>query len=119
MSDDPNDWGSAVWVGVLNSGGWQYTGSFSAQGRYVKLVSRSSSSNQRLYEVQVETDNREVTIEFNPVELNQVSFTHSLDVAWHGAVVTFEEEPIYPSLGGNIGLWVLVEYPPVVTITST
>jgi len=54
-------------------------------------------------------------IEFNPVERYAVDFTYPLDLTWHGAVVTFNGEPIYPS-SGYIGLWVMVEYPPSVTV---
>ena len=56
-------------------------------------------------------------IEFNPVGWAQypASFTYSLDTAWHGAVVTFNGEPIYPTVG-NIGLWVLVEHPPTIAV---
>jgi len=117
VSDDPNNWSSAVWTGTLNSGGWQYSGTFSAEGQYVKLVSLSSSSSQRLYEIEVETQERRATIEFNPVERYQASFTDPLDVTWHGAVVTFEDDPIYPSSGGNIGLWIMVEHPPLVAVS--
>jgi len=117
VSDDPANWGSAVWTGTLNSGGWQSSGAFSKQGRYVRLYSRSTSSSQRFYEVEVEVQERQTTIEFNPVERYQASFTYALDVTWHGAVVTFEDEPIYPSSGGNIGLWILVERPPTVAVS--
>lgn len=55
-------------------------------------------------------------IELNPVERYPADFTYPLDVTWKGAVVTFEGEPIYPSSGGNIGLWVMVEHPPTVTV---
>ncbi len=57
-------------------------------------------------------------IEFNPVEdgLNHdVSFLYPLDVTWHGAVVTFEGEPIYRS-EDDVGLWVMVENPPWITM---
>jgi hypothetical protein len=57
-------------------------------------------------------------IEFNPVERYQASFTYPLDVTWHGAAVTFNNDPnntIYPT-SGNIGLWVIVEYPPTVAV---
>jgi len=116
VSNDTSSWRS-VWNGTLNSGGWQQSGAFSVQGRYVRLYSRSNSSSQRLYEVQVETQEGQATIAFNPVERYQVSFTYPLDVSWHGAVVTFEGEPIYPSSGGNIGLWIMVEYPPIVAVS--
>ena len=54
-------------------------------------------------------------IEVNPVHLSSAQFETALDVTWHGAVVTFDSEPIYPS-SGHIGLWVMVEYPPTVTV---
>jgi hypothetical protein len=57
-----------------------------------------------------------VTIEFNPVAQFQASFTYPLDVTWHGAVVTFEDEPIYPN-SGSIGLWVMVEHPPAIAVS--
>ncbi|MEM2105935.1 MAG: hypothetical protein QXV21_05665, partial [Candidatus Bathyarchaeia archaeon] len=48
-----------------------------------------------------------------------VNFTYALDVCWYGAVLTFDGAsytPIYRSDGG--GLWVLVEYPPIITVTT-
>jgi len=56
-------------------------------------------------------------IEVNPVEedLDSISFTDARDLTWHGAVVTFDGEPIYPTSGYN-GLWVMVEHPPTVTV---
>ncbi|MGQ9460207.1 MAG: discoidin domain-containing protein [Candidatus Bathyarchaeaceae archaeon] len=116
ISDDPDNWGSAAWTGRIDGDGWEYSGQFQALGRYVKLVSKSNSSSQRLYEVQVEVQERQTTIEFNPVERYQVSFQYPLDITWSGAVVTFEDEPIYPT-SGTTGLWVLVEHPPTVTVS--
>jgi hypothetical protein len=56
-------------------------------------------------------------IEFNPVgrALYPASFLYSLDVAWHGAVVTFNGEPIYPT-SGTLGLWAIGEYPPTIAV---
>ncbi|MBX5326269.1 MAG: hypothetical protein ACQXXH_03785 [Candidatus Bathyarchaeia archaeon] len=57
-------------------------------------------------------------IEFNPVGRSQypASFQNSLDVTWFGAVVNFYgTDPIYPS-SGNIGLWILVEKPPTISV---
>jgi hypothetical protein len=40
-----------------------------------------------------------------------------MDVTWHGAVVTYDNTtPIYAS--DQSGLWILVEYPPTVTVTA-
>lgn len=50
VSDDPASWGSAVWTGILNSSGWQESGAFSKDGRYVKLVSKDDAKEQRMYE---------------------------------------------------------------------
>ena len=49
----------------------------------------------------------------------QTQFTYALDVTWHGAVVTFDgTTPIYNE-SGQTGLWVIVEYPPTITVTIT
>jgi hypothetical protein len=115
VSNDPTNWGPAVWTGTLNSPNWQYSATFSKLGRYVKLYSRSNSSLQKLYEVEVQITEKQSTIEFNPVERYSASFTYPLDVTWHGAVPTFVNEPIYPT-SGNIGIWAIVEYPPTVSV---
>jgi len=121
VSNDPTSWGSAVWTGALDSSNWRESGSFFAQGRYVKLRSLSTSSSQRLYEVQVQTQERQVTVEFDPVKRYSASFTYPLDVTWHGAIVAFDGgnpyDTIYPSSGGNIGLWLIVERPPQVAVS--
>jgi hypothetical protein len=116
VSDDPENWGSPVWSGRIDGNNWETSGSFSAEGRYVKLVTLSTSSSQRLYEVQVQTHERRGTVEFNPVEQYQVTdFYDTLDITWYGAVVTFDGEPIYRS-SDDVGLWVMVEHPPSVTV---
>lgn len=58
------------------------------------------------------------SIEVNPVDddLTLVSLPDPLDMTWYGAVVTFDvEEPIYRS-SDDVGLWVMVEHPPAVTV---
>lgn len=59
-------------------------------------------------------------IELRPVTLRQVQFTNELDVTWRGAVATFDNTvPIYTVTGVTpSGLWVLVEYPPKLTVTA-
>lgn len=56
------------------------------------------------------------TIELDPVRRFSASFTYALDLAWIGAVVTFNGTPIYPT-SGNIGLWIIAEYPPTITVS--
>jgi len=121
VSDDPENWGSLAWEGTEASdgSGWQSSGEFQAEGRYIKLYSKSSSSDQRMYEIEIArtSDEQSVTIEFNPVARFPAFFTHPLDVAWYGAVVTFtdEHDPVW--VDGNSGLWVMVEYPPIVSVS--
>jgi hypothetical protein len=49
VGDNPADLGAAVWEGVLNAGGWNESGAFEKNGRYVKLVSKSNAG-MSLYE---------------------------------------------------------------------
>jgi hypothetical protein len=56
------------------------------------------------------------TIELLPVTMSSVSFIYAKDVTWYGAVVTFDgTTPIYED---ESGLWIIVEYPPTITITT-
>ncbi|MEM4247297.1 MAG: hypothetical protein QXF14_03165 [Candidatus Woesearchaeota archaeon] len=57
-------------------------------------------------------------IQLQPVTIRQVQFQDARDFTWHGAVVTFDgTTPIYRS-SDESGLWILVEYPPTVTVTT-
>jgi hypothetical protein len=58
-------------------------------------------------------------IELLPVT-SSTPFQYALDVAWYGAVVTFDNTtPIYTIQESTpTGLWMLVEYPPTVTVTA-
>lgn len=82
----------------------------------VKLYAFDSIAGQKTGALNVAGASR--IIEFNPVGRSQypASFTYSFETVWHGAVVTFNNEPIYPTTG-NIGLWALVEYPPMVAVS--
>ena len=81
-----------------------------------KLYLFDSIAGQKTGGVNVASVSR--VIEFNPVGRAQfpAAFTYSLDAVWHGAVVTFNGEPIYLTVG-NVGLWVIVEHPPVVAVS--
>jgi hypothetical protein len=90
----------------------------------------TNATNQQLYVFDLiagnsvgalKTNNSTKTIELLPVTLRQVQFTYALDVTWHGAVATFDgtATPIYTMQGtAPTGLWLLVEYPPMITVTS-
>ena len=57
------------------------------------------------------------TVELCPIT-SSVSFIFAKDVTWYGAVVTFDgTTPIYNS-NTKSGLWITVEYPPTITVTT-
>jgi len=63
----------------------------------------------------LEVDGTARTIELCPIT-SSVSFTYAKDVTWYGAVVTFDgTTPIYED---ESGLWIIVEYPPTITVTT-
>jgi hypothetical protein len=92
----------------------------------------TDDANKMLYFFDNETTKRgalkvnstEKAIELLPVSSGRPSITNHvdpLDICWYGAVVTFDANytPIYRGGGTNAtGLWVLVEYPPIITVTT-
>ncbi|MEM3623404.1 MAG: hypothetical protein QXR76_06530, partial [Candidatus Bathyarchaeia archaeon] len=69
--------------------------------------------------LRVNSTSTERAIELLPVNMTQVTnFADALDICWYGAVVTFDATtPVYNSTNQS-GLWVLVEYPPTITVTT-
>lgn len=116
VSDNPSNWGSAVWTGSIAGDGWVYSGVFYARGRYVRLVSKSNSPNQRLYEVQVEVQFKNI-IEVSPIKLRPASFRYPLEITFIGAVVTIQSGTDFIYKNG-VGLWVIVEHPPKVEVIA-
>jgi len=54
VSDNPADWGTAVWVGsMVGSLPWVESGAFSRAGRYIKILSGSNNRWQSLFEFQI------------------------------------------------------------------
>jgi hypothetical protein len=115
---------------------YNYTaGSWTAH-HWTQLISGSrgagimftDNSNQRLYAFDsiagsavgaLKVDASAKTIELLPVARNSASFTYALDITWRGAVVTFDNTtPIYTNSGTPMGLWILAEYPPTITVTA-
>jgi len=85
----------------------------------------TDSANQMLYFFDAIAGNKTGALNVNSgvIELCPVtyrasaSFTYPLDVVWYGAVVTFDgTTPIYKNDGS--GLWITVEYPPIITVTT-
>lgn len=61
-------------------------------------------------------------IELRPVSLDSASFTYAYDVCWRGAVATFDgTTPVCRLYDATTptGLWLLVEYPPTLTVTAS
>ncbi len=60
-------------------------------------------------------------IELRPVTMKPVSFTYALDIAWYGAIATFDgTTPIYNNgAGGLAELWMTVEYLPIITVSTS
>ena len=59
-------------------------------------------------------------LELLPVSSSQVQFTFAYDITWQGAVPTFDgQTPLCNLYDGTtpMGLWILVEYPPTLTVT--
>jgi len=59
-------------------------------------------------------------LELLPVSSGQVSFRTPYDITWQGAVVTFDNNtPVCNFYDGTtpMGLWILAEYPPTLTVT--
>ena len=52
VGDDPADFGAEVWHGVLDVDGWQESGAFSKDGRYVKLVTLYGQKYEKMFEFQ-------------------------------------------------------------------
>jgi hypothetical protein len=90
----------------------------------------TNASNQQLYAFDsiagtsvgaLRTNTSAKTIELLPVAQYSASFTNTLDVSWRGAVATFDNTaaPLYAMQGtAPTGLWLLVEYPPTVAVSS-
>ena len=71
--------------------------------------------------LKVSNNTGENRIEFAPVTMTTLyNFTSALDIMWNGAVVTFDNTtPIYKVEGGKgTGLWIIVECPPKVAVTT-
>jgi len=118
-------------TGTFSSNVWAHHWSQFISGTNGAGIMFTSLSNQQLYVFDsippgtptgaLKTNNSTKTIELLPVTLRQVQFTYALDVAWHGAVATFDATatPIYTTQGNSpAGLWLLAEYPPKIQVST-
>jgi hypothetical protein len=105
---------------------WQHHWSQFISGTTGTGIMFTDEANRMLYTFDTSTsktgalkvDSTARTIELLPITMSSVSFTSAKDVTWCGAVVTFDgTTPIYNS-SNKSGLWITVEYPPTITVTT-
>jgi hypothetical protein len=113
----------------FSDGKWAHHWSQFISGSTGGGIMFTDSANQKLYAFDsiagtrtgaLKADSANRRIELLPVT-SSTSFTYALDIAWHGAVATFDSTrtPIYKWQGGTpTGLWILAEYPPTITVTA-
>jgi hypothetical protein len=110
-----------------SGGSWEHHWSQMITGTRGTGIMFMDDSNQQLYAFDnattrtggIKTDATARTIELLPVTRSSVQFASARDVAWFGAVVVFDGgTPIYTQSGSKSGLWVTVEYPPTMTVTT-
>jgi uncharacterized protein (UPF0333 family) len=114
----------------FSASSWQHHWSQLISGTRGTGIMFTDSSNQQLYVFDaiapsktggIKADGTNHAIDLLPVtSMAQVQFQYALDVTWYGAVVTFDSTtPIYEVVNGQkIGLWITVEYPPTITVTT-
>lgn len=119
-------------TGNFSSSIWAHHWSQFISGTQGAGIMFTNASNQQLYVFDpippgtptglIKTNNSTKTIELLPATLRQIQFKYALDVTWHGAVATFDTNattPMYTMQGtAPTGLWLLVEYPPKITVSS-
>ena len=111
----------------FSDGTWAHHWSQFISGTEGAGIMFTDIANQRLYTFDsiagtttgaLRADSSNRRIELRPIT-SPTQFTYALDMTWHGAVVTFDNTlPIYTTTGTPTGMWILVEYPPTVTVTA-
>jgi hypothetical protein len=110
----PSGWTAHHWSQLISSG---------SRGAGIMFT---DAANQRLYAFDsigsaagaLDVNAGSKTIELLPVASGTASFKTPLDITWCGAVATFDgTSPIYQT-SDQSGLWLLVEYPPTITVTA-
>jgi len=116
---------------------WAHHWSQAVSGTNGAGIMFTDSANQELYAFDainstktgalgVTNSTASTMVQLLPVNVSQVSFTGNttldtrmLDMIWQGAVVTFNSTtPIIYNSNNQTGLWIIVEYPPTVQVTT-
>jgi hypothetical protein len=102
---------------------WQHHWSQNIPGTRGAGIMFTDEANKMLYAFDTSTSKTGAlkvgtqTVELCPIT-SSVSFTSAKDITWYGAVVTFDgKTPIYDN-SNKSGLWITVEYPPTITVTT-
>ena len=110
----------------FSDGTWAHHWSQFISGTKGAGIMFTDSANQMLYLFDTATsktgaikaDFANKKIELRPVTNSTQLTTSPLDITWYGAVVMFDgTTPIYRT-SDQSGLWILVEYPPTITVTA-
>jgi hypothetical protein len=113
----------------FSDGKWAHHWSQFISGANGAGIMFTDSANQLLYAfdsiagtrtgaLRADSGNRQIDLR---TITSSTSFQYALDVTWNGAVATFDSSrtPIYKWQGGApSGLWILVEYPPTITVVA-
>ena len=110
----------------FSDGTWAHHWSQFISGTKGAGIMFTDSANQMLYLFDTATsktgaikaDFANKKIELRPVTNSTQLTTSPLDITWYGAVVMFDgTTPIYRT-SDQSGLWILVDYPPTITVTA-
>jgi len=108
-----------------SSSTWQHHWSQLVSGTKGAGIMFTDEANKMLYTFDTSTSKTGAlnvgtqTIELLPVSnMATVSFTSAKDVTWYGAVVTFDGTTSIYNNSNQSGLWITVEYPPLITVTT-
>jgi hypothetical protein len=100
-----------------NGGGIMLTNASNAKLYALDFIPTSAKRGALSVSDSTQGEYKRTIIEVNPVERFSSSFQTPLDVAWIGAVVNFDgTTPIYRS-SDQMGLWIIVENPPAISIS--
>lgn len=111
------DYAAHHWSQLINDNG-QGVGLMFTDSSNMKLYSFDSMSGSTSKGA---LDVGSASIELVPVSQASVSFKTALDIAWSGAVVSFDGTTPICTLRDSTtpsGLWILAEYPPTITATA-
>jgi hypothetical protein len=118
-NDSPSGWTAHHWSQLIS--GSRGAGIMFTDNANQRLYAFDSIAGSNVGALHVDAGSK--TIELLPVAQDAsgtASFKNAMDITWRGAVATFDDTtPIYAMDESTpTGLWILVEYPPTVTVIA-